>query len=400
MDPQRHHGLDALRGGMLLLGIVLHGATFYLVEPPATLPFPTDRNNFRLFDLLFHFIHAFRMPVFFLLAGFFAARLVERRGLWGGYRDRAARVLAPLLVGMVTILPLVALLMIDFMLAARFGSHDFIPDRGQLRMLVQELAASGAPVREPALGHLWFLYYLCWFYLLLLPCRWLSRQSLRGGGRIGSALTSPPALLLLALLTAISLWPFTGGQVLEGFIFVRPHWPSLAHYALFFVIGHVLHSHPQALPGLTRYLWPCASLALLAFPLSLAASHADRASDGSVATHLAAVLVHGLCTTALVVLMIGAAIRLFDRASPWVRYVAQSSYWVYLVHMPIIALAGWWLVQYDMHAVFKFGLAVGFTTLLSFASYHYLVRRSWIGQFLNGRRVDLDWPWRSQRLPG
>ena len=69
MDDRRYYGLDALRGGMMMLGIVLHGATFYLVSPPATMPIPTDRNNAFIFDLLFHFIHSFRMPTFFVLAG-------------------------------------------------------------------------------------------------------------------------------------------------------------------------------------------------------------------------------------------------------------------------------------------------------------------------------------------
>ena len=100
---------------------MLHGATFYLVSPPTTMPIPTDRNNAYLFDLLFHFIHSFRMPTFFVLAGFFTALLIEKRGLWGPYKNRAARVLAPFLAGLVTVLPLAGLFMFDFMLSVRFG---------------------------------------------------------------------------------------------------------------------------------------------------------------------------------------------------------------------------------------------------------------------------------------
>ena len=81
MDERRYFGLDALRGSMMMLGIVLHGATLYLSAPPVTMPIPTDRNNSCVFDLLFHFIHSFRMPTFFVLAGFFTALLVEKRVL-------------------------------------------------------------------------------------------------------------------------------------------------------------------------------------------------------------------------------------------------------------------------------------------------------------------------------
>ena len=56
---RRYYGLDALRGGMMLLGIVLHSANLYLAAPPPHFPFPMDRNNSLLFDLLFHLIHQF-----------------------------------------------------------------------------------------------------------------------------------------------------------------------------------------------------------------------------------------------------------------------------------------------------------------------------------------------------
>ena len=34
---------------------------------------------------------------------------------------------------------------------------------------------------------------------------------------------------------------------------------------------------------------------------------------------------------------------------------------------------------------------------LCFVSYHYGVQRTWVSVFLNGKRFDLDWPWRMQR---
>ena len=58
-----------------------------------------------------------------------------------------------------------------------------------------------------------------------------------------------------------------------------------------------------------------------------------------LALHLGAVLANGLCTWALIYAFIGGALRYFDRQSPWIQYVSQSSYWVYLVHMPLVCLA-------------------------------------------------------------
>lgn len=69
-DNRRYHSLDALRGIMMMLGIVLHASQWYITEPPGGIPMPRDASTSYLFDVIMHFIHSFRMPLFFVLAGF------------------------------------------------------------------------------------------------------------------------------------------------------------------------------------------------------------------------------------------------------------------------------------------------------------------------------------------
>ena len=125
MDRRRYHGLDALRGVMMMLGIVIHAATFYLADPP--LPIPVDRSTSLVFDVVLIFIHSFRMPVFFILAGFFASLLVERYGLAGSYKNRAKRVLLPFLLGLVTIVPLTIWITLSSFLTVSTGSVSCSP---------------------------------------------------------------------------------------------------------------------------------------------------------------------------------------------------------------------------------------------------------------------------------
>jgi peptidoglycan/LPS O-acetylase OafA/YrhL len=94
----------------------------------------------------------------------------------------------------------------------------------------------------------------------------------------------------------------------------------------------------------------------------------------------------------------GSALRFFDRESPWILYVSQSSYWVFLVHMPLVCLAGWWFVQFDLPAVLKFLLVCSFTAGTALVTFHYWVQKTWVSMFLHGRRFSLDWPWREPRL--
>jgi hypothetical protein len=97
----RRFDLDALRAVAMLLGIVLHAAlsffpSFWVV---------TDSRQNDAFGVLVSAIHGFRMPLFFVMSGFFSAMLLHRRGRWSLVKHRFRRVLLPLLLGMVTIVP-------------------------------------------------------------------------------------------------------------------------------------------------------------------------------------------------------------------------------------------------------------------------------------------------------
>ena len=396
---RRYYGLDALRGGMMMLGIVLHTAEMYLAAPPPQYSLPTDRNSSLLFDLLFHLIHQFRMPTFFVLAGFFAALLMEKRGLRGTWKNRAARILAPLAAGLVTVLPLTLLFALDFFLAVKYGAQDLLPDRKLILRLQRELARAGNPDEGPAALHLWFLLYLLYFYLLLPVCAWLARLAQRHERRLGAALGSPAMVAVLGLYAALTVWPYRGGQVMEGFIFFKPHLPSLLYYGSFFVIGYLLRGFPALFESAARRVWGYALLSAALFPIVLWASHLEYAAGRTpgAGVHLAAVVANGLATWAMVYFFIGCAQRFFDRNATWILYASQSSYWVFLVHAPLVFLAGWWLAPYDLPAVLKFLAVVLFVSAVCLLSYHYLVQPSWISVFLNGRRFDLPWPWRPPR---
>ena len=395
MDDRRYFGLDALRGFMMMLGIVLHGAMLYLSNPPPAMPVPTDRNNAYVFDLIFHFIHDFRMPTFFVLAGYFTALLVEKRGVGGTLKNRASRILYPFLAALVVILPPTIILMSDFWLSVRFGTHDLIPNIPQLRALGAEMAAkTGESAERLPIGHLWFLYYLCMFYLLIAPLRWLIARCLRFDAALTRALANPLTMIGFSLWTAFTLMPFKGGQVHEGFVYFTPHPPSLLYYGSFFVLGYCFHTWRAFLQTAMDHVWSMALLAVILFPLSSVLSALDNsARGGSAELHAYAVIANGLCTWALIYFFTGAALRFFDRASPWIEYTSQSSYWVFLVHMPLVSLAGWWLVQFDIHAVFKFLLVCAFTSVSAFLTFHYWVQKTWISSFLHGRRLKLSWPW-------
>jgi peptidoglycan/LPS O-acetylase OafA/YrhL len=98
----RRHDLDALRAFAMLLGLALHAALSFV--PGAWVV--QDARPSPGFGLFVAAVHGFRMPLFFLLSGFFTAMVLRRRGGRGLLRQRATRILVPCLLGAATIVPL------------------------------------------------------------------------------------------------------------------------------------------------------------------------------------------------------------------------------------------------------------------------------------------------------
>ena len=89
---------------------------------------------------------------------------------------------------------------------------------------------------------------------------------------------------------------------------------------------------------------------------------------------------------AVLLALIGLALRYLSGHSPTRRYIADASYWVYIIHLPIVLALQVALSQSNLHWAVTFPAILGGSLLLCFLSYHWLVRRSFVGVLLNGRR--------------
>ena len=120
----RRHDLDALRAVAMLLGIVLHASLSF-----CNVPWPvedTQRNDG--LGVVFSLIHGFRMPVFFVMSGFFTAMLWRKRGLASLLRHRFRRIFLPFILGLFTIVPVTH---ISYLAAATNFTFTFTPDKAE-----------------------------------------------------------------------------------------------------------------------------------------------------------------------------------------------------------------------------------------------------------------------------
>lgn len=120
----RRHDLDALRAIAMLLGIVLHASLSFCIVP---WPVEDTQRNDGL-GIVFALIHGFRMPVFFVMSGFFTAMLWRKRGLASLLRHRFRRILLPFILGLFTIVPVTH---VSYIAAATNFTFSVTPDKGE-----------------------------------------------------------------------------------------------------------------------------------------------------------------------------------------------------------------------------------------------------------------------------
>lgn len=359
----RYYGLDALRGSMMLLGVWLHTVVGYSRNGgwPYKDPRPTD-----LYDITLGIIHAFRMPAFYVMAGFFGALLYTRRGRGGFLDNRMHRVLLPFVGAWVVLYPLV-------------------------------LTMAGAPLRiwwerlHPL--HLWFLEYLVMLYgLAVVVVEFSPRWVQEGAHRVHRWIASRPlAPVWIAPLTMGVLWLTPHGELpdVRGF---TPEWLVLVAYAIPFGFGWLLYGNRDLLEGFARrcgwYLMAAVAMIPVAHEVLGRLTGAQRVEANAV--------IVGLFMWLMIYGLTGAFLRYGNRPSEVTRYLSDSSYFVYLIHMPVLMTLQIGLRGVAWPTEWKVPVVLVTAIPLMLAMYHWCARDTWIGQALNGRR----YPRSRQELSG
>ena len=361
--PSRLHGLDAVRAYALLLGVVLHATMSFFPGPRAWLV--EDTQSSVLLSAAFFVIHMLRMLTFFLIAGYVAHLSFDKLGAAAFFKDRLRRIGVPLVVGW-------PILFVALMAAV-----------GMLKGAIDSVSLAHFP-----LLHLWFLYLLALFYVATA----ITHRLLARLGWLARAMLHPLAIVLLAgpLCASLYLHPYwimwfgvpTPDQSLI------PKLPSVAAYGIAFFFGWLAQAQPDAL-AMWRRRWLAHLLAAClctAYCMAQVGAAPLLMPAPQGATKLAYAASYSLGAWCWALALIGMAQRFLDAPSAVRRYLADASYWIYLVHLPLVVwlqslvsgLAWPWAV--------KFVLILAGAFILMLGTYATLVRRTAVGAILNGQK--------------
>ncbi len=355
----RIHSMDALRASSMLLLVPAHVSGLIAVngDPSAVL------------TGIVWVIHVFRLPLFFAMSGYFLALMQRRRGLRGTLRNRSLRIAAPLAVGLVTLVPM--------LMALSEATGVSITAAGPAQSLFG-LAPS----------YLWFLWYLLVIDAsAILMLRFAPGIATRIRNLLAGAIGRPLGIALLtvpaaALLLGQSDWMPTAPT--DTF---RIEPAMLAYYAMFFAFGTALFAAPKKVQALSANTgrWALAALASGLVALALFTLH-NRSGAGT-AVHAIQLTAFGIATWTSLHALLGLANRHLSAERPAIRYVADSSYWIYLAHLQILIPLLAVVLAIGVQPGLAFVMLTATTLLLTFLSYAAFVRYTAIGRALNGPRT-------------
>jgi peptidoglycan/LPS O-acetylase OafA/YrhL len=387
-QAERLHGLDALRAGALLMGVVLHASLSFF---PTQIWIVADDSRSIGAAWLFFAIHLFRMTAFFLIAGLFAHMMLARRGWVSFAKDRVMRITGPLAAFWFPV-------MAGIVTALVWNAH------------ANGLVTPGAPPPPPPtydwtnfpLTHLWFLWVLTLFYAVVLIVRAVFAV-LDHKGRVGpvvdritGALIGPWTPAVLAAPLALVLWldpkwiAFFAVPTPDAGVI--PHPSALVGFGLAFGLGFVLDRRRDLLGRIARwsplFLIVAVASGVAAYVLAGGPNLAPMVEPTGAKALAAAVTALAVYASALAAM--GLCLRFASGHSPVRRYLSDASYWVYILHLPLVMLAQVWVQDWAGPWWVKLaGVSLG-VFAVCLVSYELLIRHGFMGWWLNGRRV----PWR------
>lgn len=360
--------LDNLRSFALLLGLVFHSAIVYSESVGYAIK-SIERSIW--FDHFCYFIHAFRMPLFFFLSGYFSEMVWKRKG-WRIYLiTRSTRLLLPFLIGILFLAPIQYYIM-------------YINKAGQdsyLEFYIQNWIRG-----FDGLSHLWFLQYLILYCIILVLFTNLKENSF---------FLKLPNWLIFFKYACLSLFItlLTNLFFLKGtkFLHIDPY--LFFFYLSFFLAGIFSYKNQIIFSGKILTKFQLLVLFIVSFALFAYFELIEQSDPLWMSPFWGRELIRSLHITVASLVawsLIYLFIEIFRRITNWENkvsiYLRESSLPIYLIHHPISLALAFLLLPIEISVFFKFFIHTSFVFLLSYWIYDVFILPSAMMRKLMGMK--------------
>jgi surface polysaccharide O-acyltransferase-like enzyme len=400
---RRRFELDLMRAAVVVGVVFFHAASIFDVGDF----YVKHRPPSAAVTVVLAFVKLWGMPLLFVVAGLGAWYSLRTRTAAGFLRERCARLLVPLVVGTVLLVPPQVYLSLRAYGGDPGPYWQFLGGFFQVRLSprVPVILTGADPTRPFELGHLWFLYLLLVYSLVLPPVlRFLDGEVGRRLLERAVALCQRPWGLVALALPAATVEAALGTWDAAG-------WNHLA-YLPFLLFGFLLAAEPQLGRSVRQRLVPLFTVGLAILPALYGIAHFDL---GGAASHLGydygpwsviwrvlkaacgwawTLAIFGLATALVRAMAVRRAAptatavagRAPGPASRVARYANEAVLPFYVLHQTAVVAIGFYVVQSRLAALAQYLLISFASVAATLLVYDLGVRRLALTRLLFGMR--------------
>ncbi|NIQ39720.1 MAG: acyltransferase family protein [Proteobacteria bacterium] len=328
-------------------------------------------------EVLRRFLDPWGMPLLFLIAGASSWFSLQSRTQGEFIRERAKRLLVPLAFGtLVLVPPQTYYAAVSKTVEFQKSFFQYYPEFFSIGGLDSLTGFEGT--FTPA--HLWFILYLFLFSIIALPAfRYLDTQ--RGRQHISQ----------LARMHGCHTWGM--------FLFAIPlafarltglPYPNPLFFFIVFLYGYIFCITDQFQEGIDKVHPMAIMLAVLGLILFyvIKLSGFSRPPQPSFgAQYVLFEIFHAFNTWAWILVLLGLGKRYLNFPHTLLTYLNEGSYPIYVLQQTVIVVAGFYLLQWQINVVAKFGPITLTSTFLILSLYAVAVKRTGVTRFLFGMKA-------------
>ena len=353
-SPDRRIDLDWLRIGAFLLLMLYHVGLLYV-------PWPYHaKSTWQLAGLVpaMLAVNPWRLSLLFLIAGVATRHMAARLTPGRLAARRSARLLPPLLFGILVVVPPQSWVQAVEQGGYGGGLLDFW--RGPEFGFAAQFCRPGPCIVLPTWNHLWFVVYL-WTYTMLLAALLAVLPGLpaRAERVLAPGLSGPGVVALPALaLAAMTLWLRPRFPPTDALV---DDWYNHAQYGTVFLFGVLLGRAGPVWAAMQRWRWAALLLAAVAWAAIVAMPDLRAAGAPVGVLQPVAGVAFALQQWGGVAAALGFGRRWLRRDGPARRYLTDAVFPWYIAHQTVLVLTAHALTPLRLPAWQEAGLVLAAT---------------------------------------
>lgn len=317
--------LDNIRWVTVILVLVYH--VFYMFNGVGILGGIPEAANIPAFDWAACMIYPWFMVLLFIIAGMSARYAFQKRTEKQFIKERAVKLLIPSTLGLFFIHWITGYLNIKM-----GGGLEYIPSA----LLYPISVISGT-------GPLWFIQMLFVFSCILVLLKKMDKTD-----RVWTLCGKANLLVVLLLFLLI----FGAAQILNMPVLTMYRFGI---YFVAFLIGYYIFSHEEVLEIIEKVRMPMLCLSIIGAVLYLL----RYGGSNFTASDCLQSITTNLYLWVVILAIIGCGRKYFNWETGFTRYMAKSSFGIYVLHYPVLIITCYTLHYYtNLPAIWKYIIAL------------------------------------------